>query len=85
MTIAGIPSDNMMYKFAVERMEKRIKWVDKQLASNKFLAGDQLTAADIMAIYSLTTQRYWYVTLSESAVGCCSGTIQSDTVQGTPS
>ena len=33
--------------------------MDKQLETNKYLAGPELTAADVMTLYTVTTQRYW--------------------------
>ena len=42
-----------------ETLDRALSWVDKQLADNAFLAGNELTAADIMAVFSLTTMRYF--------------------------
>lgn len=39
------------------RTHSAIKLLDERLASNKYLAGEELSAADIMSIFSLTTMR----------------------------
>lgn len=59
ITIAGLPSNNEILNFAWERLEKRFKYLDNHLGNTKYLAGDELSLADIMTVYTLTTQRYW--------------------------
>lgn len=59
ITLAGVSSDNQMMQFGQQRLKAAYQHVDKRLSSNKFLAGSELTAADIMNVYVLTTQRYW--------------------------
>lgn len=59
LQLAGVSDDNQMRGMAGQRLDKRLQAVDKQLASSKYLAGDSLTAADIMTVYTLSTQRYW--------------------------
>lgn len=56
---AKLPKNNQTLKFARHRLAGALRHVDSRLANNKFLAGDELTAADIMTVYSVTTQRYW--------------------------
>ena len=59
LTVAGIQPDSQIGQLAHERLAVRFKYVDKQLEANKYLAGPEFTAADIMTMYSVTTQRYW--------------------------
>ena len=59
LQIAGVQKDSQMGGLAYERLGARIKYMDKQLEQNKYLAGPELTAADIMTLYTMTTQRYW--------------------------
>ena len=61
LTIAGVSNDNDISKFAWQRLDTRLKFMDRHLGETKYLAGNELTLADIMTIYTLTTQRYWYV------------------------
>lgn len=42
-----------------QRHAHLLKIVDQRLADSKYLAGDDLTAADIMIVYTLTTGRGW--------------------------
>ena len=59
LTVAGVPSDSQMSQLAQQRLAVRVRYMDKQLEKNKFLAGPELSAADIMTLYTVTTQRYW--------------------------
>jgi glutathione S-transferase len=43
-----------------ERLAKMLKLLDERVTENTWLAGDELTAADIMIIFSLTTMRTFY-------------------------
>jgi glutathione S-transferase len=54
-----LPADNPVLVATLERLDRALSWVDKRLADHAFLAGDELTAADIMAVFSLTTMRYF--------------------------
>ena len=54
-----LPPDNPVLVSTLERLDRALLWVDKQLAGIAFLAGNDLTAADIMAVFSLTTMRYF--------------------------
>lgn len=56
---AGLDSSNQLQGFMYLRMKWALELVDKRLGESKYFAGDELTAADIMMMYSLTTQRYW--------------------------
>lgn len=57
--IAGLGDDNQMKQFALQRLRVAFELVDRRLGESKFLAGPELTAADMMLLYSVTTQRYW--------------------------
>lgn len=59
LSLTGLPSDNQILQLGFQRLEKRVKFLDTHLGNVKYLAGDQLTLADIMTVYTLTTQRYW--------------------------
>jgi len=54
-----LPADNPVLVSTLERLDRALSWVDERLAANAFLAGSELTAADIMAVFSLTTMRYF--------------------------
>jgi glutathione S-transferase len=54
-----LPDSDHMKKFATQRLNATFKLVDNRLASNKWLAGEDFTAADIMSVYILSTQRYF--------------------------
>ncbi|KAF2006062.1 putative glutathione S-transferase [Amniculicola lignicola CBS 123094] len=45
--------------WATQRLEDALQHIDNRLKGHKWLAGEQFTAADIMMVYSLTTQRYF--------------------------
>lgn len=55
----NLPADNPVLVSNLGRLDRALQTVDTQLAGNAFLAGDELTAADIMAVFSLTTMRYF--------------------------
>lgn len=42
------------------RLGRAIKLLDDQLAKNTFLIGEELSAADVMSVFSLTTMRGFY-------------------------
>lgn len=44
----------------MERFLKMLKLMDDRLRENKWLAGDEFTAADIMIVFTLTTMRAFY-------------------------
>ncbi len=57
---AANPSpDTMIVHFARQRMDAAWQLLDDRLKDNKWLAGDVFSIADIMAVYSVTTQRYF--------------------------
>lgn len=55
----NLPADNPVLVSTLERLDRALNWVNARLADNTFLAGNELTAADIMAVFSLTTMRYF--------------------------
>ncbi|KAF2825601.1 glutathione S-transferas-like protein [Ophiobolus disseminans] len=57
--IGQIPSDNAAYQFSVVGLDQTLAILNEHLAQNKWLAGHDFTAADIMTIYSLTSKRYF--------------------------
>lgn len=60
MAAAMFPApDETMRKFREARLHGALGVMEQRLAESKWLAGDEFTAADIMPMYSLTTQRYW--------------------------
>lgn len=54
-----IPQDSMMMQFANQRVHGALAHMESRLAKHQFLAGDEFTAADMMSVYSVTTQRYF--------------------------
>ncbi|GAB7340890.1 hypothetical protein MBLNU457_7244t1 [Dothideomycetes sp. NU457] len=60
-SVGGNPESDM-YKFYVGRADSLTRQVDDRLKDNKYLAGDEFTAADIMTIFPFTTGRYFIST-----------------------
>lgn len=56
---SNLPQDSRMLGFATQRLHGALKVMDDRLKDNKWLAGDEFTAADTMSVYSVTTQRYF--------------------------
>ncbi|CAO2656096.1 Nn.00g048990.m01.CDS01 [Neocucurbitaria sp. VM-36] len=59
LTAAKVPQDNPMAQYAAHGVHQSLSILDSHLKDNKWLAGEDFTAADCMIIYSLTTQRYF--------------------------
>ncbi len=57
---AGVAEDSPVRRFAAERLERNLKLVEARLGAVSYLAGPELTAADIMAVFSLTTMRSFF-------------------------
>ncbi|KAF0097252.1 MAG: glutathione S-transferase [Rhodospirillaceae bacterium] len=55
----GLPADNSVIKAMKARLDLALGLVDARLAYVAYLAGDELTTADIMTVFSLTTMRYF--------------------------
>lgn len=53
------PADHPALLLGQGRMQRILSHMDARLAQVPYLAGDQLTAADIMTVFSLTTMRYF--------------------------
>ena len=57
---AAVAEDSPVRRMAAERLERNLKLVEARLAAADYLAGNELTAADIMAVFSLTTMRSFF-------------------------
>src|SRR3954452_22889178 len=57
---AGVADDLPVRRLAAERLERNLKLVETRLGAAHYLAGAELTAADIMAVFSLTTMRSFF-------------------------
>jgi len=57
--IGQIPEENLARKLSMAALHGTLQALDKHLAENKWLAGEDFTAADIMTVYSLTSKRYF--------------------------
>ena len=55
----SLPDDNPVLASTRERLDRAFGMVDRRLAEAPYLGGDEFTAADIMAVFSLTTMRYF--------------------------
>lgn len=53
------PEDHPALKLGQQRMQRILGLMDARLAQVPYLVGDQLTAADIMTVFSLTTMRHF--------------------------
>ncbi|KAI5210625.1 glutathione S-transferase-like protein [Aureobasidium subglaciale] len=54
---SSLPSDHPGLKVATSRLSHYLSLIEARLSESKFLVGDELTAADIMIVFPLTTQR----------------------------
>jgi glutathione S-transferase len=57
---AAVVEDNPVRRLAADRLERNLKLVEARLGAADYFAGDELTAADIMAVFSLTTMRSFF-------------------------
>ena len=57
---AGVAEDMPVRRLAAERLERNLQLVEARLGAVSYLAGPELTAADIMAVFSLTTMRSFF-------------------------
>lgn len=53
------PEDHPALKLGQGRLHRILAMMDARLAQVPYLAGNELTAADIMTVFSLTTMRYF--------------------------
>jgi glutathione S-transferase len=56
---AGLPVDGPFLQAMQARFARALQAVEVRLGEADFLAGDELTAADIMMVFTLTTMRYF--------------------------
>lgn len=54
-----LPDDHPVMASARERLELALRHVDSRLGEAPYFAGEAFTAADVMAVFSLTTMRYF--------------------------
>jgi glutathione S-transferase len=57
---AGVGDDHPVRRLAAERLERNLRLVEARLSEAEYLAGGELTGADIMAAFSLTTMRLFF-------------------------
>ena len=57
---AEVAADKPVVQFADARRKQALSLIDTRLGTNDYLAGDALTVADIIAVFSLTTMRLFY-------------------------
>lgn len=62
--LVNLEDGNQIKMMAQMRLHGALKHVDDRLKDNKWLAGEDFTAADIMIVYTVTTQRYFGPTVS---------------------
>lgn len=56
---AGSEAIKQSVAFSEARIKTQLQAMDDRLANNEWLAGPEMTAADIMVVFSLTTMRYF--------------------------
>lgn len=56
----NLPADNAMLKAMQARLALALGHADRRLAEVDYLAGRELTTADIMSVFSFTTMRLFY-------------------------
>jgi glutathione S-transferase len=54
-----LPPDNPLLVAMTGRLERVLKLIEARLGAATYFAGTEFTAADIMAVFSLTTMRYF--------------------------
>ncbi|KAK1236302.1 hypothetical protein PQX77_000463 [Marasmius sp. AFHP31] len=60
MRTRSLPADNRSRISADEKVKQVLKLLNEQVGKTVWLAGKEFTVADIMAVFSLTTMRYFY-------------------------
>lgn len=58
--VAGVGDETPVIAMFKARTGSTLRRLDERLAGSKFLAGGELSAADIMSVFSLTTMRGFY-------------------------
>jgi glutathione S-transferase len=56
-TMLALPADNPIVKVLGARGERAFRLIEERLGQVEYFAGDELTAADIMMLFPLTTMR----------------------------
>ncbi|KAK3185895.1 hypothetical protein K4F52_005350 [Lecanicillium sp. MT-2017a] len=56
---SGSEAGKQSVAFSEARIKTQLQAMDDRLAKNEWLAGPEMTAADIMVVFSLTTMRYF--------------------------
>ena len=56
----GLKSDSPLANVAKDRDRRTFSMLEKRLGESTWLAGDVFTVADIMIVFSLTTNRYFF-------------------------
>lgn len=64
--VAGVSDDHPIIAMFKARTGSTLQLLDDRLAKSKYLADDELSAADIMTLFSLTTSRGFYPKLDLS-------------------
>lgn len=59
MKRGGVPQDGAFMQAMVARQGQAIARVEERLGQSPYLGGPELTAADIMMVFTLTTMRYF--------------------------
>ena len=54
-----VPPENPVRRFAEERLDRALRFLDARVSAVSWLAGGEFTAADIMIGFPLTTMRYF--------------------------
>lgn len=57
--MAQFPTDHGASEWTTRSLHYTLKMMDDRLCENRWLAGEDFTAADLMTVFSLTTQRYF--------------------------
>ncbi|OAQ65951.1 glutathione S-transferase/chloride channel [Pochonia chlamydosporia 170] len=57
--VAGLSEDHWIVALGVNRLNAALAELDKRVAGNTWLAGEEFSAADVMIMFTLTTMRYW--------------------------
>lgn len=55
----GVDPNHPIGAVATARLDRSLSALDERLKNNTYLAGDELTAADIMTLFATSTQRYF--------------------------
>lgn len=59
LRMSGLPSENPTRGVCQMRLDRLLRHYEDRLSKMPYLAGEKFTAADIMTVYCLTTNRYF--------------------------